>query len=244
MVQFNLLPDVKLEYMRAVRRRRLVSTVCIIVAGSFLAIFILMLLFVRVNQHAHMKHLDKDITENVNKLRSNTDLDKILTVQNQLSSLPGLHEQKVMGSRVFDYLAQLTPGNTSVTNVQVDFVNKSITIKGSADSLATINKFVDTIKYTEYVNEDQSGESADTDSAKAFSAVVLKSFALSGQTGSTQTAQSVSFEIGMNYEDVIFSNTAKEGNPLANTIRLKVPNQISNQSETQKPNLDNNGGGN
>lgn len=53
MVQFNLLPDVKLEYIKAVRKRRFISAICIIVAGAFLIVFVLMFLFVKIGR-AHV----------------------------------------------------------------------------------------------------------------------------------------------------------------------------------------------
>ena len=61
MVQFNLLPDVKQQYIKAVYRRRLITLVCVVVGVAFLVIFVLTFLFVQVNQTRHLSHLDKDI---------------------------------------------------------------------------------------------------------------------------------------------------------------------------------------
>lgn len=225
MIQFNLLPDVKLQYIRATYRKRIIIFVSIISSIVFFSIFILLFLFVRVNQPRHMSHLDKDIDTQVKELKSKPDLDRVLTVQNQLNSLPNLHGQKVFGSRLFDYLAQITPANTTINNVDLDFETKSILLKGSTDSIATVNKFVDTLKFTDFkLASDNPKE------GKAFSAVVLQSFGLASAAGqSTETT----FEIRFTYDEAIFSNTAKDGSAIANAVTLTVPPITTTRSQTQ-----------
>jgi len=231
MIQFNLLPDVKLEYIKATYRRRIVSLVCFIVAASFLAIFILMFFFVRVNQTRQLSNLDKEINSNLKTLRENQDLDKVLTIQNQLDELPKLHQDKAMTSRFFAYLPQLRHDKMFVTSVSIDVVNKSLVVKGETDSIANVNKFVDTLKYTKYsINEN----GAKTE-GQAFSSVVLSNFTIA--PGTINVARSVSFEVAFNYDPVIFKNTAGEGKPLDNTVTLTVPAIISTPSETQKPSI-------
>lgn len=229
MVQFNLLPDVKQQYIKAVYRRRLITLVCIIVGGTFLTIFVVMFLYVRVNQAKHLSNLDTDIKTGVSELQKNKDLDKILTIQNQLNSLPALHENKVMTSRIFDYLTQLTPIDATVSNVDVDIGNKKITIKGSSTSLLTVNKFVDTIKFTDFKltgNEPREG--------KAFSSVVLQSFSIENGTQGSATSE-VNYQIDFVYDEVIFKNTAVDGSAVANSVKLTVPKIVTTRSETQKP---------
>lgn len=228
MIQFNLLPDVKQEYIKAVYRRRLVTVGCIILGTVFLLIFVLMFLFVRVNQSRHLSHLDKDISKGVQELKKNEDLDKILTIQNQLASLPELHNKKVITSRVFEYLGQITPTSASVSEVSLDVESKTISIKGTADTLATVNKFVDTIKFTEYKVDGD-----DSKGGKAFSSVVLESFSI-GTPSNGGTGQAT-YEINLNYDETIFMNTAVDGSAISNSVKLTVPSIITTRSETQKP---------
>lgn len=230
MIQFNLLPDVKLEFIKATYRRRIISLISFIVAGGFLTIFVLMFLFVRVNQTNHLGDLDKDISKSVSELQSKPDLDKILTIQNQLNSLPGLHDQKVFSSRIFEYLTQLIPSQATVSNVELDLEAKTGVLKGNADSIPTLNKFVDTLKFTDYKLE-----GSDTKEAKAFSSVVLQNFTFNTKSDDTAPKNLVSYEINFVYDPAIFSNTAKEGNAVANGVKLTVPNIITTRSETQKP---------
>lgn len=231
MIQFNLLPDVKLEYIKATYRKRIITLFCFITAGAFLTIFILMFLFVRVNQTKHMSDLDKDIKTKVSELKSNPDLDKILTVQNQLSKLPELHDSKVMSSRLFEYLTQVTPNQAAITSVNLDLEAKTITVKGTADSLTTVNKFIDTLKFTDFKVE---GSDA---SDKAFSSVVLQSFNLENSSTRTPgaTKDAISYEIVFAYNEAIFANTAKDGSAVANGVTLTVPKIITTRSETERP---------
>lgn len=225
MIQFNLLPDVKLQYIRATYRKRVIIFVSVIASAVFLAIFVLLFLFVRVNQTRHMSHLDKDIDGQVKVLKDKKDLDKVLTVQNQLNSLPDLHGQKVFGSRLFDYLTQVTPVQASINTVDVDFEAKTINLKGTADSIVTVNKFVDTLKFTDFKLAGDNPKEG-----KAFSSVVLQSFGISPTAGKpTET----SFEVSLIFDEAIFSNTAQEGKAVANGVTLVVPNIITTRSATQ-----------
>jgi Tfp pilus assembly protein PilN len=228
MIQFNLLPDVKLEYIKTQYRKRLVMTISVIASGAMFAIFVLLFLFVRVNQPHTMKDLDKDIDKEVKTLQARPDLDKVLTIQNQLNSLPNLHNDKVFTSRLFDYLTQLTPAEATISNVELDVEAKTITLKGEANDISTVNKFVDTLKFTDY-----SVDGDDSKKGKAFNNVVLQNFAIADVTG--PSGVKTSYEIALVYEEVIFSNTAEDGNAVTNKVKLTVPKIITTRSETQKP---------
>jgi len=101
MIQFNLLPDVKIEYIKTRNRKRMMMLVSIITSAVCFGVFVLLFLFVRVNQVKYMSDLDKDIKSTTSKIQSTPDLDKILTIQSQLNSLPDLHAKKVVSSRPF-----------------------------------------------------------------------------------------------------------------------------------------------
>lgn len=224
MIQFNLLPDVKLQYIKATYRKRLIIIFSIVSSVIFLVVFVLLFLLVRVNQPRHMSNLDKDIDKQVKILKEKPDIDRVLTIQNQLNSLPALHGQKVFGSRLFDYLTQLTPNDASIRNVEIDFEAKTIGLKGDAKDIITVNKFVDTLKFTDYkVSGDSPKE------GKAFSSVVLQSFSL----GSGSQTDEASFDILVTYDEAIFSNTAQEGKATANGVTLTVPKITTTRSQTQ-----------
>ena len=108
MIQLNLLPDVKMEYIKAQRTRSLVLSSAIIIALGSIALLVL-LLIVGGLQKKHINDLTKDIKADTIQLQKEQDITKILTVQNQLQSLTALHEQKPAVANLFGYLNQVTP---------------------------------------------------------------------------------------------------------------------------------------
>lgn len=229
MIQFNLLPDVKLQFIKAQRTKQLVIGISIIVAGAALGLLVLMYMAVAVFQKNHINDLTEDIKKGTSKLQSTKDLDKILTVQNQLNSLtctqdelqagqkPCLHDKKPVASRLFAYLPQLTPNTLNISNLDVDFSSNTINITGSADALSTVNKFVDTLKFTKFTYKDH------PEQQPAFSSVVLSSFSVG--TGDTK---GVAYQLAANFDAGIFDASKDE-------VALVVPKQTTTRSELAKP---------
>jgi Tfp pilus assembly protein PilN len=228
MIEFNLLPDVKLEYLQARYKKRLIVTISVIVTAFFLAVFIALFAYVRIVQPRHIQALDRDIDQAVETLNAVPDLENILTVQNQLNSLPALHDEKKISSRLFDYLNKVTPTQATISETTLDLDANTLIIKGNADQLSTVNKFADTLKFTEYkIDGDQAQE------GRAFTDVVLASFAVAEQTEDVDANKRVTYELQFNFDPVIFANVSK-GDANA-TVELEVPKIISTRSETQKP---------
>jgi hypothetical protein len=144
-------------------------------------------------------------------------LDKVLTVQSQLSTLTGLHEGKAVAPRLFDFVRQVTPSAASISQLDVDFAAHTMTIAGSSPSLDVANTFTDTLKFTTY-QKTTDGQTY-SDSAKAFSQVVLSQFARNN-SGATYT-------ITLSYNQDIFNSAA--------AVKLTVPKIISTRSLTEQP---------
>ena len=215
MIQLNLLPDIKLTYIKAQRSRRLMLSVAILV--SILAIVILLILLgIDGLQKKHLSDLNRDINSETSQLQNKSQISDILTVQNQLESLTALHAGKPAAPRLFDYLNEVTPAQVSITNFTIDFTQYTATITGTADALSSINTYVDTLKDTTYT-------SGSSNSSPAFSDVVLSSFGLN--TGSTQgTSQVASYTITLSYNKNIFDITQN--------IKLSVPSLVVTRSNT------------
>jgi hypothetical protein len=224
MIQLNLLPDVKLEYIRAQRSRRLVFTVSIIVGVVAIALLAL-LLSVDGLQKKHLNDLNRDIGSESSKLQNEPQIGKILTVQNQLESLTALHAAKPAASRLFDnYLNQVTPAQVNISSLNFDFVKQTATITGTADALSSINKYVDTLKYTNYT------VSGSTTATPAFSNVVLSAFSLntsSTNTTSNNSSQAANYTVTLSYDKNIFDITK--------AVTLSVPNLIATRSQITQP---------
>lgn len=216
MMQLNLLPDVKLEYLRSMRTKRLVIGVSLLVAAASLAIVLILVSIVYVFQKKNMSDLNNDIKIYTGQLEKIPDLEKVLTVQNQLKALPGLHEKKPVASRVFGYMTQLTPTSASISQFDIDFKESTMKITGTANSLDAANTFIDTLKFTTY---QKGNEKASASPPKAFSEVVLSQF--------TRSPNAANYTITLKFDPEIFNG--------ASTIRLAVPRIISTRSVTEQP---------
>ncbi|MDB5175876.1 MAG: hypothetical protein JWM81_734 [Candidatus Saccharibacteria bacterium] len=218
MIEFNLLPDIKLQYIKARKARRLVTTVAIFVTiGS--VILLALTVSVRLYQVKRLSDLNDSIAKNARTLENIPQLNKILTVQNQLQSLTALHDQKPGASLVFDYLNRVTPAQAKISNFTVDFTLHSMTITGTADALSSVNKYVDTLKFTKFATTDN------TTARAAFNDVVLSSFGVT--ENAADPTQKNNYTITLNYDEDIF-NTTK-------SAVLTVPSIISTRSEVAKP---------
>ena len=203
MIQFNLLPDVKQQYIRTQRLKRLVIGVSCLASAGALVIFLILVSTVYLVQKKSISDLSRDIKTSSTQLESKPNIADILTVQEQLNSLSALNAQKPAVSRLFGYLSQLTPTTATISDLQADFTQHTMTINGNAPSLDAVNTFVDSLKFTSYT---AAGSSA---SSKAFSNVVLASF--------SRNAKSATYSITLSFDPSIFNN--------ANDISLTIGGQ-------------------
>jgi hypothetical protein len=165
-----------------------------------------------VVQKTHINNLNDDIASYSKELQDTPDLDKVLTVQNQLSSITELHDKKPVATRLAGYITQVTPASVTIADLTVDFETNTMSFKGAADSLKTINKFVDTMKFTDY----KTGQGTE---GKAFSSVVLKTFG--------RDDKGASYEIEAAFDPVIFGS--------ADSVSFVVPKTTTTRSVIEKP---------
>ncbi|MFA5004242.1 MAG: hypothetical protein WC498_03150 [Candidatus Saccharimonadales bacterium] len=211
MIQFNLLPDVKIQYIKARRTTRLVTLISIIVSIAALAVFLLMIVTVDVVQKKSLSDANKDIVKYSKQLKAVPDIDKILTVQNQLNTLTALHDKKAVVSRLFSYISQVTPAQATISNLATDFTVNTMTISGEAPSLDVINGFTDGLKATTY----KTGATG-ASSARAFSNVVLSSFG--------RDSKGATYTITLGFDPLIFDS--------ANSVTLTIPAGTSSNTTT------------
>lgn len=234
-IQFNLLPVVKLEYAKSQRNKRLTILIAGGITALSLIIVITLFLVIQVFQKNYSADLSEQIKDQTRQLQGVTDINKILTIQNQLASLDTLHSQKPKVTRLLPFIQQLIPKDANISTMNVDFSAANITISGSAKTITDVNKFADTLKFTDFSitlgeNEPKKScakeQSYDQDKklqiCQGFSAVVLNSFSpLPGTTN---------YSLSFKYDPVMF-----DGN---SNVKLVVPtNKITTRSETEKPGL-------
>lgn len=215
MVQLNLLPDVKLEYIKTKRTKRLVILGSLVVIVVSIGLFTAMFSYVKIAQKQHMKHLDNDIDSGISTIQNTPEIDKILTVQNQLTVINGQHDQKAAVTRALPYIAQLLPAGSKVNQFDVDITGQTMSLTGITPDIVNTNKLVDTLKFAQY--KTKSGLNG-----SPFSDVVLTSYG-------AESGKESSFAISMKFDPVIFKNTEE--------VSITVPGIVSTRSSTEKPNI-------
>lgn len=214
MIQVNLIPDLKAEFLKAQRTRNTVVSIAFLVTGAFVTLTILMFLQVNVNQKRHSNNLTKHITELSEEYNAIEDLDKVITVQKQLGALPDLHNTKPLVSRLPGYLTRITPEQVEISDISVSFEDNLISIDGIADDVPSVNVFADTIKNAVFtIGDDKDNQ------LKAFSNVILDTIA-SDDDGAT-------FEIKFSFDSALFTDHKN--------INLIVPEIESTLSERESP---------
>jgi hypothetical protein len=217
MVQFNLLPDVKLAYIKAERQKQIVLSVSVILSMSAIVLFVLLFSYSSVIQKKSINDLSADISSSGQDLTSTKDLSKILTIQNQIDKLNTLHDNKVITTRAFDYLQKMTPTDLNIELLNIDYAANTLEASGQVSSLQVLNTYADTLKFTTFTATDMSGAKAEKQNA--FSNVVLSSFT-TDETG-------VKYTIQASFDPRIFDVKQK--------VVLEIPNRITSRSVTEKP---------
>lgn len=149
MIEINLIPDVKQELIRAERIRSVVISFAILSGLIAVGIVVVLAIYVFAVQTVRSAIDDDAIKKGAAQLSSVEDLSKVLTIQNQLSKIDALNDQKKIDSRVFDVLAAVippAPNNIQVSNLVIDAANATISMEGQTqgyDSLEVFKKTID-----------------------------------------------------------------------------------------------------
>lgn len=218
MIQLNLLPDIKLEYLRAQRTKRFFILTSMVVSGGAIAVVVLMALFVYGIQARHSANLDRDIGSNIEALEATPNLSQILTVQNQLDELPNLHDAKPTVSRMFDYFTVLVPDEVDLNSLDLrygkDGADTALEFTGVSEDFKSVNQFADSLKNAQFTSDQF------VDSELAFSKVTLET-------------------IGKNQDETVFSiivvvepEVFQAGQ---DNLKLTVPSIVSSPSVTERP---------
>lgn len=227
MIGLNLLPDVKKEFVKAQRTRNQVisfSLLSMMIAGGFV---VFLGLFVYVGQGKAIDIVKSDIAKNEKTLEGKTEINKYLTIQNQLSQLQTLHDSSHVGeySRLFDYLVKLNPAapnSVGLGSVNLTQATSTITLQGATTSakVQSLDVFKNTLENA-MLTYTYNGETLEK---TLFSSVTLKSASLS----QTSTSNVVSFEFELKYSPEAFW-------PGVTNVELVVPKQTISDAQTNAP---------
>jgi Tfp pilus assembly protein PilN len=148
MIEINLLPDVKQQLNKAERTRSAVIAISFIVGLIAVGIVVVLAIYVFAVQSVRSALADEGIKSESAKLANVEDLSKVLTIQNQLSKISELNDQKKINSRIFDVLSAVippAPNNVQVSGLFIDAETKQITIEGQTRAFDVLEIFKKTI---------------------------------------------------------------------------------------------------
>lgn len=221
MIELNLLPDIKQEFVHAKRQKRIVIVAMILTSAAAIGLVAILGFYSYIGQSVRQNFADGEINDLSSKLEKKDNLVQNLTVQNQLATIQQLHDAKGVYGRLFEYLKVLNPeapNNVSISKVTVDTTTGTIALEASAKDYPAVTVFKDTLENAKLNYVDP--ETKEKASPKLFSDVLIGSPTLTqDSTGQQVTA----FKANLTYEPAAFSWTIQK-------ISLKVPKLKTNQS--------------
>ena len=148
MIEINLLPDVKRELLKTRAMRNRVISISFLVGGVSIATVVVLALILG-SQFAAEAVQNKVIKDRNDKLMAVEDLNKVVTIQHQLTKINEQHSGKKINSRIFDVVTAVNPvapNNVSFSDIKVNPESKTITLEGSAvngySALETLKKTI------------------------------------------------------------------------------------------------------
>ena len=148
MIEINLLPNVKRELLKTRAMRNRVISISFLVGGVSIAAVVVLALILgsQIAAEAVQNGVIKDRND---KLMAVEDLNKVVTIQNQLTKINEQHSGKKINSRIFDVVTAVNPvapNNVSFSDIKVNPESKTITLEGSAvngySALETLKKTI------------------------------------------------------------------------------------------------------
>ena len=206
MIEINLIPAVKQELIKVQRVRATVIAFSILIGLVAIAVVTLLVIYVFGVQTVRSVVADDAIKKGGQQLASVEDLSKTLTIQNQLTKLSTMHDEKKIDSRIFDVLLAIippVPNNIQISDLAVDSTAGTITMQGqAANSYAAAEVFRKTIEGAKVKYTSDAGDQA----------VALASNVSTGDTSygeDSSGAKVLRFTLSFTYAKELFAPSSK-----------------------------------
>lgn len=214
MIEVNLIPDIKQELIKAQRVRSSVVSISIVVGLGAVGLVVLLAIYVFLGQLARNAIVDSEINSQNEKLSQVEDLGNIITIQNQLTKLSSMHNDKKIDSRIFDVLSTIIPpepNTVSVNKLTLDASSSTITLEAQASAgFPALEVFKKTISATTFQYKDGTEEvsvplaSDITDGSRTY-----------GEDASGKKV--LRFSLSFSYPDELFARSSKSSVIIAPT---------------------------
>lgn len=161
MIEINLVPDVKQELIKAQRVRTTVISITILIGIISVGVVALLAFYLFGVQTVRSAVADNRIKQATGELQQIDDLSNTLTIQNQLSKLSIMHDNKHIDSRFFGILTAINPpapNDIVLSSAKLDADTKTVTIDGqAANGYEAAELFKKTILSTKMTYKDSDG---------------------------------------------------------------------------------------
>ncbi len=226
MIQVNLIPDVKLELVKAQRHRNFIIAISILTSAAAGLVLVMILGWVFVAQQIHLSSLTTNIKEKHEEFMAIEDIEETVTISNQLAYIDSSHEQKAISSRLFDVMnassMQGTDNSIAISAFNVDTENNTVTITAQTErsgydavdvyvkNLEALEMYYIEAEQDEIPNALRSDGDRITEHDDEMSELVASDIAVydlaytEGQDGGSRV---VSFRVSFTYSDLLFSDS-------------------------------------
>jgi hypothetical protein len=208
MIEINLLPDVKLELLKAQKVRSMVVIVSVVIGIVAAVVLVLLSVYVFGVQLVRNQLSDSTITSEYKTISKTTDLSKMLTIQNQLSELSQQYDSKTVTSRLFAVLSSTlpsSPNNISLSDISIDTTSDTITLQGQAPTgYIAVETFKKTIGMAVFTYKDSSNDGNAVTKNLASNIVITNTSYGEDASGNKVLRFTVSF----NYDSSLFAPTS------------------------------------
>ena len=203
MIEINLIPDVKREFLRTKSMRNFIITVSVFVSAGVVGLALVLGLILSGQLVAEAVQ-SNSIKNEGKTLTSIEDLNKTVTIQQQLTKIEQQQTSKAVNSRLFDVMTAINPpapNDIRIALLKMDPNEKTITVEGSAaNGYIALEIFKKTITSTK-IQSSVGGESSEV-------LLASNSDITTGDTSFGENAEGnrvLRFSITFKYSDELFA---------------------------------------
>ena len=193
MIQINLIPDVKLDLIRIQKHRNLVISMAILAMMVTLAVVLIVAFYVFGVQTIRDNIANNNIKQEEKNLLQIEDLDKNVTIQNQLSAINKTHEVNILS-----FALSKGEGTVSlVAQTKARGFEAADIFKKNIEALQ--------VRYKPYNDDGSVPSSKENEQQVTFASDVILSSPTTSQSENSGNGDLVSFNISFKYAKEVFS---------------------------------------
>lgn len=209
MIQINLMPDVKREYIKAQQMKHTVLVLSILLSIAIVTVAGLLFGYVRLIQPQHRANLQTDIDTGLTRQRDYPDGVEMVTVQGVLEQIGPIQDKKLITSRLFNYVTDFTPRGVVYNSIAYDSAAGTLTLSGRTTTYEKANELANNVKSAEFSYEQSEQEST----INPFSGLVFTSLAAGDEA---EDGMRVSFGMTFQIDATLFNQAIRNGNLTVN----------------------------